>query len=158
MSGPDCASSSPDCAPSLHGRDIAREHQCTATPMKGPSSDPKRKPKPSSGDDSVSVVHHPEPSRARLSLRIGTPPSRSPTPPKTIVDMGNGNQYTKEDKEYFVKFVQWRSRYDRAITMHDLAEQLSNRVNTRVPSPFELKVNLPFYRRLITPTGRGGAT
>ncbi|KAK1228653.1 hypothetical protein PQX77_008247 [Marasmius sp. AFHP31] len=60
-------------------------------------------------------------------IRIPEPPSRSPTPPTKIVPKGRGNQFTPEDKEYFIKFVSWRLKCDPDLNRQDLCELLAEK-------------------------------
>ena len=61
-------------------------------------------------------------------VQVPDPPSRSPTPPSRIVPGANGNRYTDEDKEYFIKFISWRLKLEPDLTKQELCEQLSQKV------------------------------
>ena len=61
-------------------------------------------------------------------VQVPDPPSRSPTPPSRIVPGANGNRYTDEDKEYFIKFISWRLKLEPTLTKQELCEQLSQKV------------------------------
>lgn len=69
----------------------------------------------------------------QVHIPIPDPPSRSPTPP-AIVQVGtNGNKYTKEDREYFIKFLVWRLKQDPSLTKKELCELLHEKVNNISP-------------------------
>ncbi|KAG8219690.1 hypothetical protein J3R82DRAFT_645 [Butyriboletus roseoflavus] len=60
----------------------------------------------------------------QVHIPLPNPPSRSPTPP-AIVQVGtNGNKYTKEDREYFIKFLVWRLKQNPSLTKKELCELL----------------------------------
>ncbi|KAI6007214.1 hypothetical protein EDD15DRAFT_2209687 [Pisolithus albus] len=61
-------------------------------------------------------------------IPVPDPPSRSPTPP-TIIHVGtNGNRYTPEDRDYFIKFITWRLKQDPSLTKRQLCDQLAVKV------------------------------
>lgn len=65
----------------------------------------------------------------QVDIPLPEPPSRSPTPP-TIVQVGtNGNRYTKEDRDYFIKFLMWRLKQEPSLTKKELCELLHEKVN-----------------------------
>ncbi|KIK70844.1 hypothetical protein GYMLUDRAFT_235259 [Collybiopsis luxurians FD-317 M1] len=61
-------------------------------------------------------------------IKIPDPPSRSPTPPSRLVPHAKGYRFTSEDREFFIKFVQWRLKGDPSLTRNDLCEQLAQKV------------------------------
>ncbi|KAF5385466.1 hypothetical protein D9757_005406 [Collybiopsis confluens] len=61
-------------------------------------------------------------------LRIPVPPSRSPIPPSRLVPHAKGYRFTQEDKDFFIKFIQWRMRGDASLTRNELCEQLAEKV------------------------------
>lgn len=62
-------------------------------------------------------------------IKIPEPPSRSPTPPSVVIPhRGRGNKYTKEDREYFIKFIGWRLKQDPTLNRNDLCELLEQKV------------------------------
>jgi hypothetical protein len=61
-------------------------------------------------------------------LRVPEPPSRSPSPPTTIIPQGRGNKYTAEDREFFLKFISWRLKRDPTLNRNDLCAQLAEKV------------------------------
>lgn len=64
-----------------------------------------------------------------VDIRIPEPPSRSPTPPTTVVPHhGRGNKYTQKDREYFIKFIGWRLKHDPTLTRNDLCDLLAEKV------------------------------
>ena len=63
-------------------------------------------------------------------IRIPSPPSRSPSPPRHIVPQGRGNKYTPEDRDFFVRFISWRLKGNPSLTRMDLCEQLAEKVST----------------------------
>ncbi|KAF8560227.1 hypothetical protein OG21DRAFT_1401960 [Imleria badia] len=60
----------------------------------------------------------------QVHIPLPEPPSRSPTPPAVVQVGNNGNRYTKEDREYFLKFLVWRLKQDPSLTKKDLCELL----------------------------------
>ncbi|KAF8973545.1 hypothetical protein BDZ97DRAFT_1775664 [Flammula alnicola] len=61
-------------------------------------------------------------------VKIPDPPSRSPSPPTRIIPhRGRGNKYTKEDREFFIKFVGWRLKQDSSLTRHDICNLLAEK-------------------------------
>lgn len=64
-----------------------------------------------------------------VDVRVPEPPSRSPTPPTTIIPHhGRGNKYTQEDREYFIKFIGWRLKHDPTLSRNDLCDLLAVKV------------------------------
>ncbi|KAJ3782068.1 hypothetical protein GGU10DRAFT_276318 [Lentinula aff. detonsa] len=61
-------------------------------------------------------------------VKIPHPPSRSPSPPTKVVAHGRGNKFTEEDREFFIRFIQWRLRCDPNLTRNDLCDQLAEKV------------------------------
>ncbi|KAH7870755.1 uncharacterized protein C8R40DRAFT_1257666 [Lentinula edodes] len=77
------------------------------------------------------TAHHPS-YNSRLpppnsEITIPDAPSRSPSPPNKVVPHSRGNKFTKEDKEFFIKFIQWRLRCDQSLTRTQLCEQLAEK-------------------------------
>ena len=66
-------------------------------------------------------------------VQVPDPPSRSPTPPSRIVPGANGNRYTDEDKEYFIKFISWRLKQEPTLTKNELCELLAEKVLSILP-------------------------
>ncbi|KAI6031628.1 hypothetical protein BKA83DRAFT_4203116 [Pisolithus microcarpus] len=61
-------------------------------------------------------------------IPVPDPPSRSPTPP-TIIHVGtNGNRYTPEDRDYFIKFITWKLKQNPWLTKRQLCDQLAVKV------------------------------
>ncbi|KAF8745117.1 hypothetical protein AX14_010581 [Amanita brunnescens Koide BX004] len=60
-------------------------------------------------------------------IRIPSPPSRSPSPPRHIVPQGRGNKYTPEDRDFFIRFISWRLKGNPCLTRMDLCEQLAEK-------------------------------
>ncbi|KAJ3516452.1 hypothetical protein NLJ89_g1102 [Agrocybe chaxingu] len=60
-------------------------------------------------------------------IRIPEPPSRSPSPPTNIIPHVRGNKYTKEDREFFIKFIGWRLKRDSSLNRQDLCELLAKK-------------------------------
>ncbi|KAF8445798.1 hypothetical protein L210DRAFT_992200 [Boletus edulis BED1] len=60
----------------------------------------------------------------QVHIPLPEPPSRSPTPPSTVQVGTNGNKYTKEDREYFLKFLVWRLKQNPLLTKKELCELL----------------------------------
>ncbi|KAG9314239.1 hypothetical protein JVU11DRAFT_5026 [Chiua virens] len=60
----------------------------------------------------------------QVHIPIPDPPSRSPTPPAIVRIGTHGNKYTKEDREYFIKFLTWRLKQDPSLTKKELCEKL----------------------------------
>ncbi|KAF5312699.1 hypothetical protein D9619_002873 [Psilocybe cf. subviscida] len=59
-------------------------------------------------------------------IKIPEPPSRAPSPPTNIVPhKGRGNKYTKEDREYFIKFLGWQLKLNPDLTRQDLCNMLA---------------------------------
>ncbi len=70
----------------------------------------------------------------RKNPDIPAPPSRSPTPPSLIVAASHGrrgtyNVYTNEDKQYFLKFIQWELKRDPTASCITICEKLSEKVS-----------------------------
>lgn len=62
-------------------------------------------------------------------VKIPEPPSRSPSPPTTIIPhRGRGNKYTPEDRDFFLKFISWRLKCDSTLTRLDLCAALAEKV------------------------------
>jgi hypothetical protein len=61
-------------------------------------------------------------------LKVPEPPSRSPSPPTSIIPQGRGNKYTPEDREFFLKFISWRLKCDSTLNRNDLCAQLAEKV------------------------------
>lgn len=66
-------------------------------------------------------------------LKVPEPPSRSPSPPTTIIPQGRGNKYTPEDREFFLKFISWRLKYDPTLNRNDLCAQLAEKAPHHTP-------------------------
>ncbi|KAI0963725.1 hypothetical protein AcW1_000720 [Taiwanofungus camphoratus] len=60
-------------------------------------------------------------------VRIPDPPSRSPTPPTRVVPRGKGNRFTKEDHEFFIKFIQWELQKDPNMNRSQLCRMLAEK-------------------------------
>jgi len=60
-------------------------------------------------------------------VRVPPPPSRSPSPPRHIVPQGRGNKYTPEDRDFFIRFISWRLKFNPSLTRVDLCEQLAEK-------------------------------
>lgn len=69
----------------------------------------------------------------QVHIPLPEPPSRSPTPPAVVQVGSNGNKYTKEDREYFIKFLVWRLKQDPSLTKKELCELLYKKVNNLHP-------------------------
>ncbi|KAJ3754424.1 hypothetical protein EV360DRAFT_86847 [Lentinula raphanica] len=67
-------------------------------------------------------------------IKIPNPPSRSPTPPTKVIARGRGNMFTQEDRAFFIKFIQWRLRWDQGLTRNDLCEQLAEKTPHHSPA------------------------
>ena len=65
----------------------------------------------------------------QVDIPLPNPPSRSPTPPAVVQVGTNGNKYTKEDREYFLKFLVWRLKQDPSLTKKEICELLHEKVN-----------------------------
>lgn len=92
-----------------------------------------------------------------MEVQIPEPPSRSPTPPTNLVPMAKGFKFTKDDQEYFHKFIAWRLMDDPEQTRANICELLAEKVNQSIP----LACFLPSYpsrhcRHPITAPSRGG--
>lgn len=61
-------------------------------------------------------------------IKIPDPPSRSPSPPTNVVFQRRGNRYTKEDREYFIKFLSWRLKQNPSLSRQELCEMLAEKV------------------------------
>ncbi|KAF7320376.1 Rab GDP dissociation inhibitor [Mycena kentingensis (nom. inval.)] len=62
-------------------------------------------------------------------VRIPPPPSRAPTPPTQAIPHNRGGyKFTPEDKEFFVRFIQWRLQDPVPITRNMLCEELAEKV------------------------------
>ena len=63
-------------------------------------------------------------------IKIPDPPSRSPSPPSNVIPhRGRGNKYTKEDRDFFIKFIGWRLKHDPSLTRLDLCNLLAEKVS-----------------------------
>ncbi|KAF8913008.1 hypothetical protein CPB84DRAFT_1841435 [Gymnopilus junonius] len=61
-------------------------------------------------------------------IKIPDPPSRSPSPPTNIIPhRGRGNKYTKEDRDFFIRFIGWRLKQDPSLTRLDLCNLLAEK-------------------------------
>ncbi|KDR85349.1 hypothetical protein GALMADRAFT_53006 [Galerina marginata CBS 339.88] len=61
-------------------------------------------------------------------IKIPDPPSRSPSPPTNVIPhRGRGNKYTKEDRDFFIKFVGWRLKQDPALSRLDICNLLADK-------------------------------
>jgi hypothetical protein len=65
-------------------------------------------------------------------VRVPPPPSRSPSPPRHIVPQGRGNKYTPEDRDFFIRFISWRLKFNPSLTRVDLCEQLAEKVGAQI--------------------------
>ncbi|KAJ7596879.1 hypothetical protein C8J56DRAFT_918556 [Mycena floridula] len=59
------------------------------------------------------------------SIKIPDPPSRSPTPPATVIPRGRGNKFTPEDKSFFLKFLTWRLKHNSSLSRQELCVMLA---------------------------------
>lgn len=64
----------------------------------------------------------------QADIILPDPPSRPPTPPTKIVRGTNGNRYTPEDKEFFIKFIHWELEQDPDLTKDQLCTKLAEKV------------------------------
>ena len=64
----------------------------------------------------------------RWTVHIPPSPSRSPTPPTRVEAGGRGNKYTEEDKDYFIKFIQWRLKKDPTLEKDQLCALTAEKV------------------------------
>ncbi|KAH9486601.1 hypothetical protein JR316_0000666 [Psilocybe cubensis] len=63
-------------------------------------------------------------------IKIPEPPSRSPSPPTNVVPLrGRGHKYTKEDREFFIKFVGWSLKKDPSLTRLEICERLAEKAS-----------------------------
>lgn len=42
--------------------------------------------------------------------------------------LGRGNRYTKEDRDFFLKFISWRLKSNSTLTRNQLCELLAEKV------------------------------
>lgn len=61
-------------------------------------------------------------------ILVPDPPSRSPTPPTKILVGPNGNRYTPEDRDYFIKFITWKLKQDPSMSKRQLCDLLAEKV------------------------------
>lgn len=64
----------------------------------------------------------------QADIKIPDPPSRSPTPPTKVIRGANGNIYTQEDKEFFIKFLLWELQKNPNLTKQELCIKLAEKV------------------------------
>ena len=70
-------------------------------------------------------------------IKIPDPPSRSPSPPTNVIPhRGRGNKYTKEDRDFFIKFVGWRLKQDPSLTRYDICNLLAEKVSSQTFASF----------------------
>lgn len=62
-------------------------------------------------------------------IKIPDPPSRSPSPPTTIIPGKRGNRYTQEDRDFFIRFVGWRLKGDPSLTRNEICNLLAEKVS-----------------------------
>ncbi|KAF9076138.1 hypothetical protein BDP27DRAFT_1313957 [Rhodocollybia butyracea] len=60
-------------------------------------------------------------------VKIPEPPSRTPSPPTKLIFRGRGYKFTEEDKEFCIKFIQWRLKDDPSLTRNALCDQLAQK-------------------------------
>ncbi|KIY45760.1 hypothetical protein FISHEDRAFT_48743 [Fistulina hepatica ATCC 64428] len=60
-------------------------------------------------------------------LQIPDPPSRSPTPPTLVISKGRGNQFTPQDREFFLRFISWHLKENPNLTRGDLCDALAEK-------------------------------
>ncbi|KAF7339594.1 hypothetical protein MSAN_02173900 [Mycena sanguinolenta] len=61
-------------------------------------------------------------------LKIPEPPSRSPSPPTEVIPHNRGgHKFTPYDREYFIKFIQWRLKSDPTLVRSELCELLAEK-------------------------------
>lgn len=60
---------------------------------------------------------------------IPSPPSRSPSPPVRIEKASRGNKYTEEDKNFVVRYIQWKLQdKTESFTKSSICELMSQKV------------------------------
>jgi hypothetical protein len=64
----------------------------------------------------------------QADIKLPDPPSRAPTPPTRVVRGSNGNRFTPEDKEFFIKFIHFELENNPDLTKHDLCVKLAEKV------------------------------
>jgi hypothetical protein len=64
----------------------------------------------------------------QADMRLPDPPTRAPTPPTRVVRGSNGNRFTPEDKEFFIKFIHFELENDPDLTKHELCVKLAEKV------------------------------
>ncbi|CAL1695545.1 unnamed protein product [Somion occarium] len=137
--------------PSVHRSDALRTSKPTrpVSSASRPSVRPRVYVKPPNGDsgggsasrDRGRASHHGREQRVKKvrkdnhrdlsqKLRMPPTPSRSPTPPTRVVasHYGRGNLFTPEDREYFIKSVQWQLQHNPRMTRAELCSDIAEKV------------------------------
>ncbi|KAI0041798.1 hypothetical protein FA95DRAFT_652253 [Auriscalpium vulgare] len=63
-----------------------------------------------------------------IDTSIPPVPKRKPVPPTKVVPGVRGNQYTKEDREFFIDFVNWELYCDSSLSKTVLLDRLAQKV------------------------------
>ncbi|KAJ7275189.1 hypothetical protein B0H12DRAFT_1318996 [Mycena haematopus] len=123
-------------APSKSRRTSQQPAQSSRAPSRVPSRAASQADLPGSGSrrqtinsiTSHMLVYNERLPPPNTELKIPEPPSRSPSPPTEVIPHNRGgHKFTPYDREYFIKFMQWRLKGDPTLVRSELCELLAEK-------------------------------